>query len=175
MKKNRDSVCITVSETAFDLNAAVSSLVDAGATGATVSFIGYVRDFNSASVADVVQPNCNGTLLDPAVTQLVDALFIEHYPGMTEKALDRIAQQALEQWPLDGVFIHHRVGLIQVAEPIVLVVTASAHRADAFASTNFIMDLLKTEAPFWKKSISTQYEAWVEARESDADARERWL
>ncbi|WP_027611704.1 molybdopterin synthase catalytic subunit MoaE [Pseudomonas sp. URIL14HWK12:I6] len=122
--------------------------------GAVVNFIGYVRDLN--------------------IGQSVNELFLEHYPGMTEKALERIADEARERWPLLGVEIVHRVGALAVSEPIVFVGVSSKHRHMAFEACAFIMDVLKTHAPFWKRENTAQGSHWVEARESDQNAALRW-
>ena len=109
--------------------------------------------------------------------QGVDAdyrLCLEHYPGMTEKTLAEIIEQSAGRWPLLAVTVIHRVGELRTAERIVFVGVASAHRADAFEACAFIMDFLKTQAPFWKKEISSQGECWVEAAERDQDAAARW-
>ncbi|MDX9669788.1 MULTISPECIES: molybdopterin synthase catalytic subunit MoaE [unclassified Pseudomonas] len=122
--------------------------------GAVVNFIGYVRDMN--------------------IGQSVNELFLEHYPGMTEKALEQIAREARERWPLLGVEIVHRVGALSVSEPIVFVGVSSKHRHMAFEACAFIMDVLKTRAPFWKRESTAQGSHWVEARESDQNAALRW-
>ncbi|TMU76681.1 molybdopterin synthase catalytic subunit MoaE [Pseudomonas fluorescens] len=122
--------------------------------GAVVNFIGYVRDLN--------------------IDQTVNELFLEHYPGMTEKALEQIAEEARERWPLLGVEIVHRVGALSVCEPIVFVGVSSKHRHMAFEACAFIMDVLKTRAPFWKRETTPQGSHWVEARESDQNAALRW-
>jgi molybdopterin synthase catalytic subunit len=122
--------------------------------GAVVNFIGYVRDLN--------------------IGQSVNELFLEHYPGMTEKALEQIAAEARERWPLLGVEIVHRVGALSVSEPIVFVGVSSKHRHMAFEACAFIMDVLKTRAPFWKRETTSQGSHWVEARESDQNAALRW-
>jgi molybdopterin synthase catalytic subunit len=122
--------------------------------GAVVNFIGYVRDLN--------------------IGQSVNELFLEHYPGMTEKALEQIADEARERWPLLGVEIVHRVGALAVSEPIVFVGVSSKHRHMAFEACAFIMDVLKTRAPFWKRETTAQGSRWVEARESDQNAALRW-
>ncbi|WP_331691366.1 molybdopterin synthase catalytic subunit MoaE [Pseudomonas sp. ZY71] len=122
--------------------------------GAVVNFIGYVRDLN--------------------IGQTVNELFLEHYPGMTEKALEQIAEEARERWPLLGVEIVHRVGALSVCEPIVFVGVSSRHRHMAFEACAFIMDVLKTRAPFWKRETTSQGAHWVEARESDQNAALRW-
>ncbi|WP_333989562.1 molybdopterin synthase catalytic subunit MoaE [Pseudomonas sp. S3(2024)] len=122
--------------------------------GAVVNFIGYVRDLN--------------------IGQSVNELFLEHYPGMTEKALERIAAEARQRWPLLGVEIVHRVGALAVSEPIVFVGVSSKHRHMAFEACAFIMDVLKIRAPFWKRESTAQGSHWVEARESDQNAALRW-
>ncbi|WP_435037160.1 molybdopterin synthase catalytic subunit MoaE [Pseudomonas neuropathica] len=122
--------------------------------GAVVNFIGYVRDLN--------------------IGQSVNELFLEHYPGMTEKALEQIAEEARERWPLLGVEIVHRVGALSVSEPIVFVGVSSKHRHMAFEACAFIMDVLKTRAPFWKRETTPEGSRWVEGRKSDRDAALRW-
>lgn len=122
--------------------------------GAVVSFVGLVRDLNDGD----------------AVSQLT----LEHYPGMTEKSLNAIVTQAKARWHVTDALIIHRVGTLQPGDQIVLVVATSAHRGDAFAACEFMMDYLKTEAPFWKKEATPQGEHWVEAKSTDDDARERW-
>ena len=123
-------------------------------TGAVVSFIGQVRDLNEG-----------GT---------VSQLTLEHYPGMTEKALEAIVSQAQSRWDIFDALIIHRVGTLQPTDQIVLVAVSSAHRGEAFKACEFIMDYLKTEAPFWKKEVTNQGERWVDAKLTDDDARERW-
>lgn len=124
------------------------------AIGALVCFTGYVRDVSQQ--------------------QGVQGLFLEHYPGMTEASLRRIAEQATERWPLQAVQILHRVGQLGLAEPIVFVAAASAHREDAFQACAFIMDYLKTRAPFWKKEQTSTGSHWVEGKDSDLEAADRW-
>lgn len=122
--------------------------------GAVASFVGVVRDLNDGS-------NVSGMTL-------------EHYPGMTEKALGDIAAEAASRWEVLGCSIIHRVGPLQPLDQIVMVMVASGHRGDAFAACEFIMDYLKTRAPFWKKESTPEGERWVEARDSDDSAAERW-
>ncbi|MCE0731495.1 molybdopterin synthase catalytic subunit MoaE [Halomonas sp. G15] len=146
---------IRVQEAPFDAGTEQQALL-AGRTdiGAVVSFTGLVRDFNER----------------PEVT----ALTLEHYPGMTESALEAIVEEAQGRWPLDAVRVIHRVGRLTPGDPIVLVVVASAHRRAAFEACDFIMDYLKTRAPFWKKEHASDGDYWVSERHSDhADAR-RW-
>jgi molybdopterin synthase catalytic subunit len=121
--------------------------------GAIASFIGLVRDLDG----------------DP-----LRQMTLEHYPGMTENALRGIAEKARQRWRILDLAIVHRVGALEPAEQIVLVSVLGAHRGDAFAACEFIMDYLKTEAPFWKKEVSEQGEKWVESRDSDDAARARW-
>ena len=122
--------------------------------GAVVSFVGYVRDFNDG--------------------REVAGMFLEHYPGMTEKALGKIVVQAQQRWPLLKVEVLHRIGALEPGEPIVFVGVASAHRQAAFDACNFVMDYLKTRAPFWKKEDTPEGARWVEGRDSDQDAAARW-
>ncbi|WP_413614799.1 molybdopterin synthase catalytic subunit MoaE [Halomonas cupida] len=146
---------IRVQQEPFDAGLEQQALV-AGRTdiGAVVSFTGLVRDFNE-------RPE-------------VEALTLEHYPGMTEASLAEIIEEARQRWPLAGVTLIHRIGRLTPGDPIVLVIVASAHRRDAFEACEFLMDYLKTRAPFWKKEHTTSGDYWVAEREQDhADAR-RW-
>lgn len=104
----------------------------------------------------------------------VERLVLEHYPGFTEKEIERIARAAASRWPLSGVRIVHRVGALAPEEPIVIVTTAAAHRRAAFEAAEFLMDYLKSEAPFWKKEISNGQERWIEPREDDISSKARW-
>ncbi|MFF7705811.1 molybdopterin synthase catalytic subunit MoaE [Pseudomonas sp. NPDC007930] len=122
--------------------------------GAVVTFTGYVRDYNAGHA--------------------VHGMLLEHYPGMTEKALAAIVAEAEQRWPLLRVELLHRVGALEPGEPIVFVGTASAHRQAAFEACEFIMDYLKTRAPFWKKERTPEGEQWVEGRDSDKAAEQRW-
>jgi molybdopterin synthase catalytic subunit len=122
--------------------------------GAVASFVGIVRDVNDG--------------------ESVAGLTLEHYPGMTEKALEAIVAEARSRWDIVDVTVVHRVGELKPTDQIVLVVVAGAHRGEAFAACEFIMDYLKTRAPFWKKEATPQGPRWVEARESDDEAAERW-
>ena len=124
--------------------------------GAVASFLGTVRDINDElEVSDLV---------------------LEHYPGMTERALERVADEAISRWPLAGVSIVHRVGHLLPTDQIVLVAVASAHRGDALEACTFVMDYLKTHAPFWKREVDPEgHSRWVNARESDEAARRRWF
>ena len=121
--------------------------------GAIASFIGLVRDLEGDSLQQMT---------------------LEHYPGMTEKALQEIAEKARRRWEIIDLGIIHRVGALAPGDQIVLVSVLSAHRADAFAACEFIMDYLKTDAPFWKKEVSDQGSKWVESRKSDIFAQKKW-
>ncbi|KAF1065383.1 MAG: Molybdopterin synthase catalytic subunit [Pseudomonas citronellolis] len=146
---------IRVQPEAFDPGAELNALHAANrGIGAVVGFTGYVRDFNDG--------------------REVGGLFLEHYPGMTEKALQRIVEEAEQRWPLLRLEILHRIGRLEPGEPIVFVGTASAHRQAAFDACNFVMDYLKTQAPFWKKEDTAEGPRWVEGRCSDQAALERW-
>ncbi|MGX1199041.1 molybdopterin synthase catalytic subunit MoaE [Parvibaculum sp. MBR-TMA-1.3b-4.2] len=137
----------------FDIGAEVTALSkDRHDIGAVVTFSGTVRD----KTGDLV------------------ALELEHYPGMTEKELARIEAEAQERWPLEASLIVHRVGRLLPGENIVLVVTASAHRQAAFEAAEFLMDYLKTRAPFWKREETASGGDWVDARDSDDTAAARW-
>jgi len=139
----------------FDLSEEVRALrAGRPEVGAVVTFVGTVRDINEgASIAE---------------------LELEHYPGMTEKALEDIVAKALARFSLADALVVHRVGPMRPQEQIVLVVTLSAHRGEAFAACEFIMDYLKSEAPFWKKEQTPDGARWVDARSSDEAALKRW-
>ena len=122
--------------------------------GAIASFVGLVRDLNEGDK--------------------ISQMSLEHYPGMTEKQLQEIAQQAESRWPLQGITIIHRIGTLAPGDQIVLVITASPHRAAAYEANQFIMDYLKTRATFWKKETLDNRSRWVEARHSDDAASKRW-
>lgn len=146
---------VRVQTTAFDPGTEVNAMHAANVgVGAVVSFVGYVRDFNEG--------------------RDVAGMFLEHYPGMTEKALGKIVDEAKQRWPLLKLEVIHRVGALEPGEPIVFVGVASAHRQAAFQACDFVMDYLKTRAPFWKKETTSQGPRWVEGRESDHMAADRW-
>lgn len=116
-----------------------------------------------------------GTVRGEAKGRPISAMHLEHYPGMTETELQRVEAEALSRWPLSGCLIVHRYGELKPGDNIVLVVTSSAHRQAAFDAAQFLMDYLKTSAPFWKKETGLDGTGdWVDARESDTDALERW-
>lgn len=147
------AVTIRVQAADFDAAAEVAAVSRASRNvGAIVTFTGLCRDEDGR----------------------LSALELEHYPGMAEAEIGRIAAQAAERWPLDGLTVIHRHGLIRPGENIVLVVTASAHRRAAFEAANFLMDYLKTSAPFWKKEHGSAAEGWVEAKAQDDRAADRW-
>lgn len=139
----------------FDLSAEIAALrLSNPKVGAIVSFVGTVRDLNDgASVSEMM---------------------LEHYPGMTEKALQQIVETARMRWDIADALIIHRVGSLLPLAQIVLVAVSAKHRGEAFAACEFIMDYLKTEAPFWKKEQTAEGARWVDARESDTSARDRW-
>ena len=139
----------------FDVAAELAALRQGDArVGAVCSFVGLVRDRNQGDA--------------------VASLELEHYPGMTEKSITAIAEAAVQRFGLLGVRVVHRVGLLQPTDQIVLVAAAAVHRGEAFAGCEFVMDYLKTQAPFWKKEITPQGARWVDARESDEAAAHRW-
>jgi len=147
--------CVAVQQEDFDLGQEYAKLLanDKG-IGAVVAFVGTVRDLNLAD--DVV------------------ALELEHYPGMTEKSLQKIIDEAAQRWSLQATRVIHRIGKMYPGDQIVMVLTASAHRGDAYEANNFIMDYLKTEAPFWKKEFTPGGPRWIESRDSDDQAAARW-
>jgi len=146
---------VRVQEADFDTGAELAALRAGDArVGALASFLGLVRDLNDgASVSEMT---------------------LEHYPGMTEKALEEIVAEAKGRWELYDALVIHRVGPLKPCDQIVLVAVTSAHRGEAFAACEFIMDYLKTRAPFWKKEATPDGGRWVDARETDDSAAERW-
>jgi len=148
-----DSVRIQTGD--FDLSAELAQLRAANPkVGAVVSFVGTVRDLNEgASVAEME---------------------LEHYAGMTEQSIQTIIEQAKQRWPIYGALVIHRVGPLKPLDQIVLVAVTSAHRGEAFAACEYIIDYLKTEAPFWKKEQTPDGARWVDARVSDDVALKKW-
>jgi molybdopterin synthase catalytic subunit len=139
----------------FDAGVEMAKLRAADArVGAVATFVGTVRDVNDAT--------------------RVEELTLEHYPGMTEKALEAIVAEAHERFDIYDALVVHRVGTLRPTDQIVLVVVTSAHRGDAFDACRFLMDYLKTRAPFWKKERTPEGDRWVEARASDEQAAARW-
>ena len=146
---------VQVQEADFDLSTEIAAMRQARPDlGAVVAFIGLVRDINAGSN--------------------VAAMTLEHYPAMTQKALEGIAAQAIQRWDIAEVLVIHRVGRLLPTDQIVLVAVAGAHRGPAFQACEFIMDYLKTQAPFWKKEQTPNGEQWVEARDTDNAAAQRW-
>jgi molybdopterin synthase catalytic subunit len=146
---------VRIQEHDFDLSVEVGRLREGdGQVGAVAVFIGTVRDLNEGS----------------AVKQMT----LEHYPGMTEAALEEIIEQAKSRWDLRNALIIHRIGPLKPQDQIVLVAVTSAHRGEAFSACEFMMDYLKTQAPFWKKEDTPDGARWVDARVSDDQALERW-
>ena len=139
----------------FDAGAEMAAMRrDNSKIGAIASFVGVVRDLNEGA----------------NVTEMT----LEHYPGMTEKALEKIVGEARARWDLYEVLVVHRVGTLKPTDQIVLVVVASAHRGEAFHACEFLMDYLKTRAPFWKKEKTPDGGRWVDARTADDAAADRW-
>jgi molybdopterin synthase catalytic subunit len=139
----------------FDIAAIMAELrADNPAIGAVVTFVGLMRDMNEGD--------------------RVSTMTLEHYPGMTEKALQAIVEEADRRWDLMGIRVVHRVGELLPLDPIVMVAVASTHRGAAFQACEFVIDYLKTRAPFWKKERTPEGERWVDARHGDSAAEQRW-
>ncbi|HEY4319118.1 MAG TPA: molybdopterin synthase catalytic subunit MoaE [Herbaspirillum sp.] len=139
----------------FDLSTEIAALrAGQGQVGAVASFVGTVRDLNDGAA--------------------VNQMELEHYPGMTEKALQQIMEQAQARWAFLDALVIHRIGPLQPLDQIVLVAVTAAHRGEAFAACEFIMDYLKTEAPFWKKEQTPDGARWVDARSTDTAALDKW-
>lgn len=145
---------IKVQEEDFDVASLYAELCEDASIGGVVMFVGRVRDLN----------------LGESVTEL----FLEHYPGMTESVLNQLAAEALERWRISDLRVVHRVGRLRVKDQIVFVGTASQHREDAFLAAQFLMDKLKTQAPFWKKETSDSGDRWLDENEKDQLAVKRW-
>lgn len=146
---------VSVQEADFDVGAEIAALSSGrNDIGAVASFVGLVRDANDGSG--------------------VSAMTLEHYPGMTEQALEAIVAEARQRWPLNAVRVIHRYGRLLPGDRIVFVAVAGAHRGEAFAACEFVMDYLKTRAPFWKREETPEGARWVDARETDDSAAARW-
>ena len=146
---------VRIQEEIFDIGSLQEALLGERChEGAIATFTGYVRTRNA--------------------DKTVDLLELEHYPGMTEKSIEKILLEASERWPLLAAGVVHRIGVLKPGDPIVWVGTSSAHREAAFSACDFVMDYLKTRAPFWKKETGPQGSNWVDARESDSDRAQRW-
>ncbi|WP_109312975.1 molybdenum cofactor biosynthesis protein MoaE [Ruegeria sp. AU67] len=145
---------ISVQQEEFDLGAEANAFAAGDdANGAIVTFTGVVRDLASGDL---------------------DVMEIEHYPGMTERALTKIAEEAQSRWSLGDVLVIHRHGRLAPGDRIMMVATAARHRKDAFEAAEYLMDYLKSRAPFWKKEITTSGAEWVAAKDEDEDALTRW-
>jgi molybdopterin synthase catalytic subunit len=148
-------MAVRVQQEDFDLGAELLALRQGNPKiGAIASFVGLVRDVNEGDA--------------------VAGMSLEHYPGMTEKALERIVEQAKTRWAIFDALVIHRVGDLKPTDQIVLVAVTGAHRGEAFAACEYIMDYLKTQAPFWKREQTPEGARWVDARESDEQAAGRW-
>lgn len=164
---------ISVQLQAFDLGSEYAALRErAGDAGAIVTFTGLVREIYNPNSQHQEEGGDRQEAV-PAASP-IQSLFLEHYPGMTEKCLQDILEQAREQWPLLAARIIHRVGELTPGEEIVFVGAASAHRQAAFDAAQYMMDYLKSNAPFWKKQRSADGSHWVDSRQSDAEAIARW-
>jgi len=146
---------ISIQTEDFDLAAELAALrASSKNVGALVSFVGLVRDFSG--------------------DEKIENIYLEHYPGMSEKALEKIIAEANARWQLLGVRAIHRIGTLHPGEQIVLVATAAQHRGDAFSACEFIIDYLKSAAPFWKREQTTQGVEWLNTKDSDMQRMERW-
>jgi len=148
-------VTVRVQTADFDIGAEIAAMRRGNPkVGAVASFVGVVRDLNDGGQ--------------------VAEMTLEHYPGMTEKALEKIVAEARSRWEIYDALVVHRVGTLKPSDQIVLVVVTGAHRGEAFEACEFLMDYLKTRAPFWKKEATQEGSRWVDARESDDAAADRW-
>ena len=155
MESGSEAVRVRVQPEPFDTGREIARLHEgASGVGAVASFLGVVRNRNH--------------------DRSVGSMRLEHYPGMTERAIEGIVRDAEARWALSAVTVIHRVGELSPGDPIVLVVAASSHRGEAFSACEFIMDFLKTKAPFWKKESTPAGERWVDTRGSDFEAAGRW-
>lgn len=149
-------MAVRVQKEDFDVSAEIANLREGNPkVGAVASFVGIVRDLNEGDA--------------------VATLTLEHYPGMTEKSLEEIVATARERWDIYDALVVHRVGTLKPLDQIVLVVVTSAHRGESFKACEFLMDYLKTRAPFWKKEVTPEGTRWVDARASDNAAADRWV
>lgn len=147
---------VRVQQEDFDVSAEMAAMRSGNLKiGAIASFVGVVRDVNEGDS--------------------VSTMTLEHFPGMTEKSIVAIIDEARVRWEVLDALVVHRIGTLQPADQIVLVIVASSHRGDAFAACEFIMDYLKTRAPFWKKEVTPQGSRWVDARVTDDAAAKRWM
>jgi molybdopterin synthase catalytic subunit len=147
---------ISIQHEDFDVAAELAALrAQSTQVGALVGFVGLVRDFSGG--------------------EPIESIYLEHYPGMCEKALEKIIAEAQQRWQLLGIRVIHRVGELRPSEQIVLVATSSPHRADAFAACEFIIDCLKTAAPFWKREQTAHGAHWLDTKQSDEQRMQRWF
>ena len=153
METTQDTL-VLVQEAPFQQEQIYHWLSEPKSVGATVVFVGKVRDLN--------------------LGDQVSGLYLEHYPAMTKSALEDIVNIAKNRWDIQRVAVIHRVGALNTGDEIVLVGVSSSHRGDAYHANEFIMDYLKTKAPFWKKEQTPQGERWIESRQSDTDAADKW-
>ncbi|EQA09165.1 molybdopterin synthase catalytic subunit MoaE [Glaesserella parasuis] len=149
-----EQTLIQVQQDPFDQNAIYKWLSEQHSVGATTLFVGKVREMN--------------------LGDSVSGLYLEHYPAMTEKALREIVDEAKSRWELQRVAVIHRIGQLYTGDEIVLVGVSSAHRGNAYHANEFIMDYLKTKAPFWKRETTDHGDRWIERRESDQQAADKW-
>ncbi|MDG6286864.1 molybdopterin synthase catalytic subunit MoaE [Glaesserella parasuis] len=149
-----EQTLIQVQQDPFDQNAIYKWLSEQHSVGATTLFVGKVREMN--------------------LGDSVSGLYLEHYPAMTEKALREIVDEAKSRWELQRVAVIHRIGQLYTGDEIVLVGVSSAHRGNAYHANEFIMDYLKTKAPFWKRETTDHGDRWIERRESDQEAADKW-
>lgn len=149
-----EQTLIQVQQDPFDQNAIYKWLSEQHSVGATTLFVGKVREMN--------------------LGDSVSGLYLEHYPAMTEKALREIVDEARSRWELQRVAVIHRIGQLYTGDEIVLVGVSSAHRGNAYHANEFIMDYLKTKAPFWKRETTDHGDRWIEGRESDQEAANKW-
>lgn len=149
-----EQTLIQVQQDPFDQNAIYKWLSEQHSVGATTLFVGKVREMN--------------------LGDSVSGLYLEHYPAMTEKALREIVDEARSRWELQRIAVIHRIGQLYTGDEIVLVGVSSAHRGNAYHANEFIMDYLKTKAPFWKRETTNHGDRWIEGRESDQEAADKW-
>ena len=150
---------VYIQKEVFNIEKAISNIRNGKSSiGAVVSFIGYVREFSGLTNKD----------------NKINKMYLEHYPGMTEKELKKIELTAKSRWNLEDVCIIHRIGTLLPNDPIVAVIVASKHRKNAFEACEFIIDFLKTDAPFWKKEISEEGNLWVQDRVEDHQRKDNW-
>ena len=159
-------ITITIQQEPFDVTSVIQVLVDGDdGIGALCTFSGYVRGHQWRA--------------EQGVAEMI-AMELEHYPGMTEKAIRTICDKACQRWPVKGIHVTHRVGRLVLSEPIVLVAVTTAHRQASFEACHFVMDFLKVDAPFWKKEIyryvdnHEQITRWVEQRSTDVERQQQW-